>query len=103
MPTKVAAWMHITVGAGLGLIGTYVTDSKAASIAAVLVSVLYVAWTAHRTAGLLLALAVGLMGVLRHGDHGPSAMATAWIWLIAYVLLALVTSVVEEVTRPRER
>lgn len=86
------------------LVGTYVIDSKAASIAVVVASIVYVAWTAHRTAGLLLALAAGLLEVLRHSDRGPpSAMLFAWLWLIGYVLLAVVTSLVEVATRPRER
>lgn len=103
-PTKVSRWVHLALGSGSTIVGVYVTDSKAASIALVLASIVYVTWTAHRTAGLLLALIVGVMEVLRHADHGsPAAMASAWLWLVGYVLLAFVTSVVEMATRPRER
>lgn len=100
-PKPVPGWAHLGLGLA-AVVGAAFAASGIAAFAVPPLAVGYVAWTARRPAGLLLALAAGLVE-LQARDGSLIGVITTTSWFVVYVAIAVVVAAIEVATRPPTR
>lgn len=93
----VSAWFHACVGVVGILVGRFFVGGASSSLM-VVGSIVYLAWSARRAAGLVAALGIGLFEVAQ-----PSSSESGAIRLMIYLAIVMVVSAIEVATRPDRR
>jgi hypothetical protein len=105
-PSPVMRIVHVALGAAAVALGFHASVRGVASVVLVIGAIAYVAWMARRGAGLSLALVAGALELLRQRAHmvAPAdALAITTMWLLLYLVVALIASGIEVATRPVPR